>query len=148
MTIEQMTQLVGGAPIVSEWFLVDQDRIDRFADATGDHQFIHVDPARAAAGPFGGTVAHGLLVLSLVPDLAARTLPPVDGTRMVVNYGYDKVRFVSPVPAGSRIRAAFATRAFEQTEKGRWKHSLDVTVEIEGAAKPAMVARSIGMLFF
>lgn len=133
--------------LVSDWLLVDQATIDRFAEATGDHQFIHVDPVRAAATPLGGTIAHGLLVLSLLPALAARTQPQVEGATMVLNYGYDRVRFLSPVHSGKRIRAAFRTLRVEETKPGQWRRVTEVTVEIEGAAKPALVLESITLAF-
>ena len=138
----------GDAEIVlSDWLLVDQACIDRFAEATGDHQFIHVDPVRAAAMPLGGTIAHGLLVLSLLPALAARTQPAAEGTRMVLNYGYDRVRFLAPVRSGSRIRAAFRPLRLEETKPGQWRKVTAVTVEIEGATKPALVLESITLAF-
>ena len=133
--------------VVSDWVLVDQAMIDRFAEATGDHQFIHVDPVRAAATPLGGTVAHGLLVLSLLPALAGRTQPQVAGVRMVLNYGYDRVRFVSPVRSGARIRAAFRTREFAEVRPGQWRKVTAVTVEIEGEPKPALVLDQITLAF-
>jgi acyl dehydratase len=126
---------------LSPWFVVDQATIDRFADATLDHQFIHVDPARAAETPFGGTVAHGLLTLSLLPHLLTsipeRKLPAV---RMGVNYGFDRVRFVHPVRSGSRIRAAATLVSMDEITPGQFQQTHDVTVEIEGADKPALVA--------
>ncbi len=133
--------------LVSDWLLVDQATIDRFAEATGDHQFIHVDPVRAAATPLGGTIAHGLLVLSLLPALAARTQPQVEGAKMVLNYGYDRVRFLSPVHSGKRIRAAFRTLRVEETKPGQWRRVTEVTVEIEGVTKPALVLESITLAF-
>ena len=135
------------APLASDWLLVDQASIDRFAEATGDRQFIHVDPVRAAATPLGGTIAHGLLVLSLLPALAARTQPQIEGVRMVLNYGYDRVRFVSPVRSGKRVRASFRTLRFEETKAGQWRKVSEVTVEIEGEAKPALVLEWITLAF-
>ena len=119
--------------------------IDKFADATGDHQFIHVDPVRAALTPFGGTIAHGLLTLSLVPALAADALPRLDPVAMMINYGYDKVRFLSPVPSGSRIRGRFTLLEFGEKQPGRWKQVSEVVVEIEGATKPALHALMISI---
>jgi acyl dehydratase len=125
----------------SEWMTVDQAMIDRFADATLDHQFIHIDPVRAAATPFGGTVAHGFLTLSLLPALQASVpqpaLPPL---KMGVNYGLDRVRFVHPVRSGSRIRATSIIAAVEELSPGMFHQTLEMTVEIEGEEKPALIA--------
>ena len=122
----------------SGWVEVDQARIDQFAQATGDHQWIHVDPARAAAGPFGATVAHGFLTLSLLSELAAAAFRIAD-TRMGLNYGLDRVRFPSPVPVGSRLRAVCVLDRHEPIEGGA-QLTLTVTIEREGGAKPACVA--------
>ncbi len=130
-----------GAEAVGEWLAVEQDRIDAFADATGDHQWIHVDPGRAAAGPFGGTIAHGYLTLSLLPSLT-QGLFAIGGLSMSVNYGLDRLRFLQPVRAGSRVRAVVELVSAEATARGV-RAGYDVTVEIEGAAKPALVARTI-----
>ncbi|WP_370289713.1 MaoC family dehydratase [Nocardioides sp.] len=125
----------------SEWLTVEQERIDLFADATGDHQWIHVDPERAATGPFGGTIAHGFLTLSLLPPLLNQ-LYRVDGPRMAVNYGLDKVRFVAPVPAGARIRLS-ATIVETAALEGAVQAIVESTFEIEGVERPAAVVRSI-----
>lgn len=126
---------------VTDWLLVDQERINTFADATGDHQWIHVDPERAASGPFGATIAHGLLTLSLLPQFQFE-LVQVENIAMGINYGYNKVRFLNPVKVGSRLRARG-----EITDVARKPGAIDVTilttVEIEGADKPACVAESI-----
>ncbi|MBT0994056.1 MaoC family dehydratase [Cellulomonas sp. DKR-3] len=135
---------VVGRSATGHWFTVSQDRIDQFADATADHQWIHVDPVRAAAGPFGATVAHGFLTLSLVPALTDGLLA-VEGAAMVVNYGLDKVRFVSPVRAGSRVRATTTVVGVEPTPAGTRVLS-DVVVDLEGADKPAVVARTITLV--
>lgn len=136
-----------GATYTSDWLLVDQARIDRFAEATGDFQFIHVDPVAAAATPFGGTIAHGLLTLSLLPAFAYATLPPIEGRRMSVNYGYERIRFLTPVRCGARLRAHFTP--VEVTPRGDacWQIVLDTSVEIEGEDKPALVARSISLAY-
>ncbi|MCC2313595.1 MaoC family dehydratase [Cellulomonas xiejunii] len=135
---------VVGQSATGEWRVVDQGRIDLFADATDDHQWIHVDPARAATeSPFGGPVAHGFLTLALVPALTAGLLD-VGGTAMVVNYGLDRVRFLQPVLAGSRVRATTVVDAAEPTPQGV-RVSSTVTVEIEGAPRPALVARTIAL---
>jgi acyl dehydratase len=132
----------------SDWLVVDQPMIDAFADATGDHQFIHIDPARAAATPFGGTVAHGFLTLSLLTRLsAASNRPTIPGVRMGVNYGLDHVRFVTPVRSGSRVRGVFTLEAIEEKRSGQFQQTLGCTVEIEGSDKPALVARWLGQFF-
>jgi acyl dehydratase len=126
-----------------EWIAVDQARISLFAEATGDHQWIHVDPARAASGPFGTTIAHGYLTLSLLPALAEGLLE-VGGLAMAVNYGLDRVRFLQPVPAGARVRASAVITGAEQTPLGI-RLAQRVTVEIEGADKPALVADTLAV---
>ncbi|WP_313806549.1 MaoC family dehydratase [Sphingobium sp.] len=125
----------------SDWLTVDQTMIDRFADATYDHQFIHVDPVRAAATPFGGTVAHGFLTLSLLPHLMTSVAQPVmPAVRMGVNYGFDRVRFVHPVRAGRRARAAVILVAIEEKEPDQFQQIQDIVVEIEDQPKPALIA--------
>ena len=126
---------------VSDWITVDQGRIDRFADATGDHQWIHIDPVRAAAGPFGTTVAHGFLTLSLLPEMGASALEVRD-TRMGVNYGLNRVRFPAPVPSGSRLRGRFKLLGYEAIEGGA-QLIFEVTMEREGSTKPVCVAESV-----
>ncbi len=141
-SLEELRQWVGREIAASDWLAVDQGRIDRFADATGDHQWIHVDPARAKAeSPFGATIAHGYLTLSLLPHLMLETLE-VQGGRMSINYGLNRVRFAAPVRAGDRIRARFTLAALEDIPGGiqlTW-HAL---IEIEGPHKPACVAEMI-----
>jgi acyl dehydratase len=125
----------------SDWLVVDQPMIDRFAETTSDYQFIHVDPARAAATPFGGTVAHGLLTLSLLPRLLATVVEtPIPLGKLVVNYGFDRVRFVHPVRCGSRIRAAFTLLDIQEKRPGQIQQSSSVVVEIDGVEKPALTA--------
>ena len=133
----QVGQEVG----VSGWITVDQQRIDLFAQATGDHQWIHTDPARAAAGPFGATVAHGFLTLSLLPVLF-ETGFAIDDVRMGVNYGLNRVRFPAPVRAGSRLRGHFKLLAYEPLDGGA-QLTVEATIELEGSAKPACVAESV-----
>jgi acyl dehydratase len=135
---------VVGRTATGDWYPVDQERIDAFADATADRQWIHVDAERAAAGPFGATIAHGYLTLSLLPHLT-RGLLRVTGAGMSVNYGLDRVRFVTPVRAGSRVRATTTIAAAEPAKHGTRVVS-DVVVEIEGEAKPALVARTITLV--
>jgi len=126
------------------WQTITQEQVDRFAEATGDHQWIHVDPVRAAAGPFGGTIAHGYLTLSLLPALAAE-IYRIDGLAMGVNYGSEKVRFPSPVPVGSRVRAGAELVEVREVPQGR-QAVVRCTVEIEGGAKPACVADTVVLL--
>ncbi len=132
-----------GAVATGDWFEIDQDRIAAFADATEDWQWIHLDADRAAAGPFGATIAHGYLTLSLLPRLTAGLLT-VDGTAMVVNYGLDRVRFLQPVTAGSRVRAVTELSSAEPSPQG-WRAGLRTTVEIEGASRPALVAETVAL---
>ena len=145
-SIEELESLVGEEVAVSDWVTVDQERINRFADATGDHQWIHVDPARAAEGPFGTTVAHGFLTLSLLPLLTAQAIV-VHNTKRGVNYGLNKVRFPAPVPVDSRLRGRFRLVQIDRLEplmgvpgaQVVW----EVTIEREGSAKPVCVAQSV-----
>jgi acyl dehydratase len=137
--LEALRALVGTELGRSRWFEIGQDRIATFADATDDHQWIHIDPQRAAReSPFGGTVAHGFLTLSLLPSMLADVLVMIDA-KLVVNYGLNKVRFPAPVPAGSRVRAAIVLAALED-EGASTQLTLDVTVEREGGTKPVCVA--------
>ncbi len=133
----------------SDWFEIDQQRINDFADVTKDHQFIHVDPVRAKESPFGGTIAHGYLTLSLLAYFMQSGGVGVDipNRKMGVNYGLDKVRFLQPVPSGAKVRAK--AKLAEATEKnpGQYLFKLEVTVEIEGAAKPALIAETLTMIF-
>ncbi|WP_078312201.1 MULTISPECIES: MaoC family dehydratase [unclassified Mycobacterium] len=126
---------------VTDWLLVDQERVNTFADATGDHQWIHVDTERAADGPFGGPIAHGLLTLSLLPQFQFQLIR-VDNIAMGINYGYNKIRFLNPVRVGSRLRARAEVTNVEQ-KPGAVDVTIVTTVEIEGADKPACVAESI-----
>ncbi len=132
---------VGEEVGVSEWITVDQNRINLFADATGDHQWIHIDAERAAKGPFGTTIAHGFLTLSLLPEMSASAFQVLD-TRMGVNYGLDRVRFPAPVPSGSRLRGRFKLLRYEPLEGGA-QLTVEVTMEREGSAKPVCVAESL-----
>ena len=125
---------------VSRWFDMNQARIDAFAEVTEDRQFIHIDPARAADTIFGGTVAHGYLTLSMLSAMAYDALPALEGMSASVNYGFDKVRFVAPVRAGSRIRARFTLTAMEETGPGKLLARVGVAVEIDGQDKPALTA--------
>lgn len=141
VTIDQFPSLEGKHLGYSDWVLVDQPRIDLFADATGDHQWIHVDPERAAAGPFGGTIAHGYLTLSLAPVLLNQIMT-VEGLRFGVNYGCNKVRFPSPVPVGSEVRMGATIGGVEDIEGGI-QVTLDLTLERRDDPKPACVAQVV-----
>jgi acyl dehydratase len=139
MTKEQLFALVGQELGISEWFVIDQERIDNFADVTEDRQFIHVDPERAMVAGFGGTIAHGMLTLSLIVGFCQDFAPALEGSKMVINYGFDKVRFAAPVKANDRIRAV-AKLADVRERAGQLLVKAKVTIEIEGETKPALVA--------
>ncbi|MEO8629987.1 MAG: MaoC family dehydratase [Betaproteobacteria bacterium] len=148
MSIADLRARIGTEVGTSNWFEIDQKMIDAFADLTQDHYFIHVDPQRAAAStPFGGSIAHGFLTLSMLAPMAYQACPVVANSKTNVNYGFNKLRFVAPVPAGSRIRGRFVLRTFDVHPSGRWQSIYDVKVEIEGKAKPAIVAEWIGAGF-
>lgn len=138
-------QLIGRALGPSEWLLIDQERVDRFADVTEDHQFVHVDPVRAAKTPFGGTIAHGLLTLSLIVHLCLDFVPKIEGTKLLVNYGFDKIRFPAPVRVGKRIRASGTLAEVSERKPGQILMRLDVTIEIEGENKPALTAEWLSL---
>lgn len=143
--VNALKGLIGQEVGVSRWIEVTQARIDAFADCTEDHQFIHVDPEAAKATPFGGAIAHGFLTLSLASAMSYDAVPPLDGVVMGVNYGFDKLRFLAPVPAGSRIRGRFRLLAAEDKGQGRWLLKHELTVEIEGGDKPALIAEWLAM---
>ncbi|MEU1280476.1 MaoC family dehydratase [Streptomyces sp. NPDC005805] len=143
---EELRAGVGGQLGHSEWLEVDQKRIDLFAEATGDHQWIHVDPERAKTGPFGTTIAHGYLTLSLLPILVPQVLR-VEGVKMGLNYGCNKVRFPAPVPVGSRLRASAVLQDVTEAGGGVQVTAL-VTIEREGGDKPVCVAESVSRYFF
>ena len=146
-SIDEIKARVGQEVGVSDWIPVDQQAIDSFANVTQDHQFIHVDPEAAARTPFGGTVAHGFLTLSLLSRMAADAMLRPAEVKMGVNYGFEKVRFLAPVRAGRRVRGRFRLDRFEEKRPGQYQFVHNVTVEIEGEDKPALVADWIGMLF-
>ncbi len=131
----------------SEWFAIDQDRINAFADVTIDHQFIHIDPDKAKLTPFGTTVAHGFLTLSLLTHLTSETSLMPEGTVMGVNYGFDKVRFIQPVKVGQQVRATVVPMTVLERGPGQYLIKSEVTVEIDGEDKPAVVAEWLGLLF-
>ena len=139
--LADMAALVGQDIGASDWVPIDQERINQFAQATGDHQWIHLDPVRAAAGPFGSPIAHGFLTLSLLPMLFESAFA-VDDVRMGVNYGLNRVRFVSPVRVGSRVRGRFKLLSYEPLEGGA-QLTVEATIELEGSAKPACVAETV-----
>jgi acyl dehydratase len=132
---------------VSDWMLIDQDMINRFADLTDDHQFIHVDPEMAAKTPFGGTIAHGFLVLSMLASLGKAASFAMQGVYMGVNYGFEKIRIMAPVRAGKRIRGRFTLKDMVERAPGQWMATLDCIIEIEGEAKPAVKAEWLSLQF-
>ena len=140
-TLAELKHMVGEELGVSEWIEVTQDRIQRFAEATGDHQWIHLDRERAEGGPFGTTIAHGFLTLSLLPEMSAKAFA-VSDTRMGVNYGLNRVRFPAPVPSGSRLRGHFRLLNFEPLEGGA-QLTVEVRMEREGSDKPVCIAESV-----
>ena len=141
-----LNEWIGKEVALSDWLLVDQARIDRFAEATGDHQWIHVDPARAAAeSPFGGTIAHGYLTVTLIATLMLESVE-VEGCRMIINYGVNRLRFLTPVCSGDRVRVRFTLAALEAI-KGGVQLLWTVQVEIEGQTKPACVAEVVYRLY-
>ena len=144
-SIDELTEAVGSHLGYSSWLEITQDRIDCFADATDDHQWIHVDPARAAEGPFGTTIAHGFLTLSLAVPLVSQ-IYRVEGVERSINYGVNKVRFPAPVPVGSRLRAG-ATLAGAEPIEGGVHVVMDVVFEIEGGTKPVCVAQTVSRFY-
>ena len=139
--------MVGTEVGVSDWVLVDQAKIDAFAEVTGDHQFIHVDVEKAKLTPFGTTIAHGYLTLSLCSVFAYGAMPGVEGVRMGVNYGLNKVRFMAPVKSGKRVRGRFVLTDVTQRPDTAWQSTVNVTVEIEGEAKPALAAEWLTLVY-
>ena len=148
--LESLQDQIGKPGEAGTWLQVDQDRINQFADATLDHQFIHVDTERAKSTPWGTTIAHGFLTLSLIPHLASMVGgdKPLEGAVMGVNYGLDKVRFISPVPVGSRVRAVSELVEAKLVDPNTVQMKTRVTVELEGSDKPACVAEQIGRTYF
>ncbi len=141
-TLAEMPALIGQEVVVSDWITITQEQVNLFAEATGDHQWIHVDVERAKAGPFGAPIAHGFLTLSLLPRFFESSMTIAE-TRMGVNYGLNKVRFVAPVPVGSRLRARMKLLACDPIDNNGMQMTWEVTTEREGAAKPVCVAESI-----
>ena len=145
--LDEIRGRIGEEVGVSSWLTIGQERIEAFADATEDRQFIHVDPATAARTPFGGTVAHGFLSLSMLSRMAAEAMLVPDGLKIAVNYGLDRVRFIAPVKSGKRIRGRFTLDSIDEKAPGQLLLRHTVTVEIEGEDKPALTAQWLGLLF-
>jgi len=145
--IDEIRARTGTEVGVSSWLSIDQARIDEFADATDDHQFIHVDPEAAAKTQFGGTIAHGFLTLSLLSRMAADAMLVPEGVKLAVNYGFDRVRFLAPVKSGKRVRGRFTLDSIEEKAPGQWLLRHTVTVEIEDEGKPALTAQWLGLMF-
>jgi len=146
-SLDEIRSRVGQEVGVSSWLTVDQARIDAFADATEDRQFIHVDAQAAAQTPFGGTIAHGFLSLSLLSRMAAEATLLPEELKMAINYGFDRVRFLAPVRSGKRVRGRFMLDSAEEKAPGQWLIRHTVTVEIEGEEKPALTAQWLGLMF-
>ena len=144
---EAAKALVGTDLGASDWYLIDQDMVNRFADLTNDHQFIHVNPEMAKMTPFGGTIVHGFFTLSMLAGLQPEGAIVLEGIKMGVNYGCDRIRVLEPVPVGSRIRARHKLKAIDDKGGGRWLLTSEVTIEIEGKDKPALIADWLGMQF-
>lgn len=145
--VTELKNYIGKELGCSDWLTIDQERINLFAEATGDFQFIHVDPVKAAHTPFGATIAHGFLTLSLIPKLMGDLLVLPDGMKMVINYGLDTVRFVQPVLVNSRVRLKVELTDATEKKPGQWLLKATTTMEIEGQAKPAFVAEPLSMCF-
>lgn len=143
---ESAPGLIGTELGVSEWFLIDQSRIDAFADATLDHQFIHVDPDKAKLTPFGGTIAHGFLTLSLLPHLVTGLRIGMEGAVMGLNYGFDKIRFLAPVKVDSRVRARARLVGFQEKASKQFLITQEITIEIENEPRPALVSQWLTMI--
>ncbi|MEH6367053.1 MaoC family dehydratase [Pseudomonas marincola] len=145
--VAELANYVGKELGRSEWMNIDQERINKFADCTGDHQFIHVDPEKAKQTPFGGTIAHGFLTLSLIPVLMESILVLPQGLKMVVNYGLDSVRFIQPVPVNSNVRLVVTMTEVTEKKPGQWLVKANAVLEIEGQEKPAYIAEPLSLCF-
>ena len=141
-TLKELAACTGQTVATSDWITISQEQVNQFADATGDHQWIHVDVEKAKKGPFGGPIAHGFLTLSLLPKFFESTIE-VTESAMGVNYGLNKVRFIAPVPVGSRLRAHMKLLSAEPIDNNGYQMALEITVEREGAAKPVCIAESL-----
>ncbi|MDD4357335.1 MAG: MaoC family dehydratase [Smithellaceae bacterium] len=146
--MKDMEKWIGKEVFVSDWTEVTQHQINQFADSTKDHQWIHVDPEKAAKGPFGKTIAHGFLTLSLLPFFSYQVPLKMEGARMSINYGLDKVRFITPVASGSKIRDRITLSGLEEKPGNRLLLKLNHSIEVEGQDKPACIAEALGMIFF
>jgi len=138
--LDEYRNQVGMLLGVSDWIVIEQGTIDEFADVTRDWQFIHIDPVRAKETPFGGTIAHGLFTLSLVSAMSFTAVPAIAGARMVINYGFNSIRFISPVLSGGRVRGSFTLKQFVERQPRQWQSTLDVRVDIENVLKPTLIA--------
>lgn len=148
VSAEELKSYVGKQLGTSEWIVVDQNMINIFADSTGDHQFIHVDEEKAKETPFGGTIAHGFLTLSLMPLMMAKAdMPRPKAVKMAVNYGLNKVRFLSPVRSGKKVRGHIKLLDLEEKRPGQWQQTIEISVEIEGEEKPALLAEWVTQFF-
>ena len=148
MTPQEIAEKVGEQIGTSPWVEISQERINQFAEATGDHQFIHVNEEAAKMTPFGGTIAHGFLTLSMIPYLTQKSdVPRPDGIKMAVNYGGNKTRFLNPVKSGKRIRGHWKLLGMEEKRPGQWQHTVENTIEIEGEEKPALICEWMTMFF-
>ncbi|MGF6592853.1 MaoC family dehydratase [Pseudomonas sp. 2835] len=145
--VAELSQYVGKELGRSEWLTIDQERINLFAEATGDFQFIHVDPTKAAKTPFGSTIAHGFLTLSLIPKLMEGILVVPEGLKMAVNYGLDSVRFIQPVKVDSKVRLKVDLAEVTEKKPGQWLLKVTATLEIEGQEKPAYIAEPLSLCF-
>ncbi|MBN1472156.1 MAG: MaoC family dehydratase [Syntrophaceae bacterium] len=143
--VEKLKTMIGQDNGISNWILIDQVKVNLFADATDDHQWIHVDVEQAKEGPFGGTIAHGFLILSLTPLFSSSGKYLPEGMKMVLNYGLNKVRFIAPVPVGSRVRSKMIISGVEEKDGGRLLVTTTHTIEIEGQEKPACIAETLAM---
>jgi acyl dehydratase len=148
LSLAELERMVGSEIGLSPWCTIDQERIDVFADVTLDHQYIHIDPERARDSPFGGTIAHGFLSLSMLSHLAKTALPDLEGRTMGVNYGFDRIRFISPVRAGARIRGRFRLAELLRRSEREFMMRYQVSVEIEGSDKPAIAADWLTLSMF
>jgi acyl dehydratase len=147
LPLEKFKLLIGQDNGTTDWILIDQAKINGFAEVTGDHQWIHVDIEKAKHGPFGGPIAHGFLTLALLPVFSYAGKYAIAGARMSINYGLNKVRFINPVPVGSRVRSKMVITAIEEKKPGQILVTNTHTIEIEGQEKPACVAEALGMIF-
>ena len=148
MTPQEIAEKVGEQIGTSPWVEISQERINQFAEATGDHQFIHVNEEAAKMTPFGGTIAHGFLTLSMIPYLTQKSdVPRPDGIKMAVNYGGNKTRFLNPVKSGKRIRGHWKLLGMEEKRPGQWQHTVEITIEIEGEEKPALICEWMSMFY-